>query len=520
MAHDVFISYSSKDKRIADAVCHALESNKIRCWYAPRDIPGGMAWDVAIMRAITESCVMVYVWTSNSQISKDVTREVKHAFREDVVLIPFRLEDIRAGEELKYYLADVQYLDALPPPFEDHLQRLVNHVQANLPGDGTVERQRGDEEQARKHTKEKPARERAEQKPVPATEEEAGKIAAGRAALLKATREAQLLAQHQAKARAEEEARRREAEDAARLRLENEKLERAIEELERERAAAEAASKHIDEEKHPQAAEDVKQTEGETQPQAAEAARRGPTLIPRFGRRETELPVAVANETERRRHTEARRYASVLVSALKLSNQQGVIEGRVHSDLYDRLRVQIDHSRKMYDEHVKSQVTAKYNYFHNELVQMLAVGDPSRLGETYPWSTALTQQKPITTYSAAREKSKLHPMRCPKCKLVFLDEGQKTCTFDGELLRPVLQESGLDLPRPSLKPAVPKRSHDILAVIVFFLTFGIWQVFLLDTSLAGLFSFSDSRIARGFFSFIGFVIAILLARFVHRIVKK
>lgn len=34
MAHNVFISYSSKDKTIADAVCAGLEMEKIRCWIA------------------------------------------------------------------------------------------------------------------------------------------------------------------------------------------------------------------------------------------------------------------------------------------------------------------------------------------------------------------------------------------------------------------------------------------------------------------------------------------------------
>jgi hypothetical protein len=29
MAHDVFISHSSKDKQAADAICHALEKNNI-----------------------------------------------------------------------------------------------------------------------------------------------------------------------------------------------------------------------------------------------------------------------------------------------------------------------------------------------------------------------------------------------------------------------------------------------------------------------------------------------------------
>jgi hypothetical protein len=39
--HDVFVSYSSRDKAIADSVVHWLESAGVRCWIAPRDpVPG------------------------------------------------------------------------------------------------------------------------------------------------------------------------------------------------------------------------------------------------------------------------------------------------------------------------------------------------------------------------------------------------------------------------------------------------------------------------------------------------
>ena len=44
MPHDVFISYSHKDKAVADAVCHALEDRKIRCWIAPRDQVVRLDW--------------------------------------------------------------------------------------------------------------------------------------------------------------------------------------------------------------------------------------------------------------------------------------------------------------------------------------------------------------------------------------------------------------------------------------------------------------------------------------------
>ena len=41
MVHEVFISYSTADKITADAICHVLEQNKMKCWIAPRNIHGG-----------------------------------------------------------------------------------------------------------------------------------------------------------------------------------------------------------------------------------------------------------------------------------------------------------------------------------------------------------------------------------------------------------------------------------------------------------------------------------------------
>lgn len=38
MAYDIFVSYSSKDKPVADAVVAGLEQKGIRCWIAPRDL--------------------------------------------------------------------------------------------------------------------------------------------------------------------------------------------------------------------------------------------------------------------------------------------------------------------------------------------------------------------------------------------------------------------------------------------------------------------------------------------------
>ncbi|HMQ04704.1 MAG TPA: hypothetical protein PKD26_12365 [Pyrinomonadaceae bacterium] len=105
----------------------------------------------------------------------------------------------------------------------------------------------------------------------------------------------------------------------------------------------------------------------------------------RFRDRNIDLPIEVPEE-ERRLHNDARRFARLLVSEIKLYNEQKVADGRQAGDLYDRLREAIDRSRDMYDKRVQQPVAEKFDYFHYELVTSLAEGDDVKLGASYPGS--------------------------------------------------------------------------------------------------------------------------------------
>ncbi len=77
---------------------------------------------------------------------------------------------------------------------------------------------------------------------------------------------------------------------------------------------------------------------------------------------------------------EARRLARLLVSEIRLYNEEQVEEGRRNRDIYFRLRDEIDRSRKMYDERIAPEVRAGSDYFTEELIRRLADGDPDALG--------------------------------------------------------------------------------------------------------------------------------------------
>ncbi|HEY2797559.1 MAG TPA: hypothetical protein VGK26_06690 [Thermoanaerobaculia bacterium] len=89
-------------------------------------------------------------------------------------------------------------------------------------------------------------------------------------------------------------------------------------------------------------------------------------------------PLAVGTGDERRE--EARRFARLLVSEIKLYNERAVLEGREGGNLYARLKEDIDRSRQMYNDRIPEDVRGSSNFFYEELVRILAEGRAEALG--------------------------------------------------------------------------------------------------------------------------------------------
>ncbi|MFW6135403.1 MAG: TIR domain-containing protein [Chloroflexota bacterium] len=132
MAHDVFISYSNKDKPVADAVVAGLENEGIRCWVAPRDVIPGTSWGDAIVDAIEASQIMVVILSQNSNRSRQVISEVERAVHSGVVIIPFRIDDIDPTGAMALFLSTGHWLDALTPPLEEHIEKLGRTIRLLL----------------------------------------------------------------------------------------------------------------------------------------------------------------------------------------------------------------------------------------------------------------------------------------------------------------------------------------------------------------------------------------------------
>ena len=137
MAPQVFISYSSADKAIADAVCIALERAGLSCWIAPRNIDPGADFPTAIVDAVNSTCVLILILTERSADSPHVLSEVGHAFNAKKRIIPFRISQRAVPEDLEYFLSLTQWLDAPDGCTEANVRRLIDATLAAIAGERT-----------------------------------------------------------------------------------------------------------------------------------------------------------------------------------------------------------------------------------------------------------------------------------------------------------------------------------------------------------------------------------------------
>ncbi len=126
--HLVFISYSTKDRYYADAICSWVENNHIPAWIAPRDIVPGSNYGESIINAIKNAKIMVVVFTRNADTSRYVNLEVERGISNGCIIIPVRFQDVVPTKGMELFLSSKHWLDILTPPIEAHLDKLVASI--------------------------------------------------------------------------------------------------------------------------------------------------------------------------------------------------------------------------------------------------------------------------------------------------------------------------------------------------------------------------------------------------------
>jgi hypothetical protein len=146
--YSCFISYSSLDHEFAEQLHSQLQSEGVRCWFAPQDLKTGDEFRTRIDESIRIYDKLLVVLSENSIRSRWVQKEVETAFekersRRGLVLFPIRIDDA-IMETDKAWAADIRRTRHVgdfrgwkdSDFFETALNRLIRDLKASANASG------------------------------------------------------------------------------------------------------------------------------------------------------------------------------------------------------------------------------------------------------------------------------------------------------------------------------------------------------------------------------------------------
>lgn len=131
MDPQIFITYSSKDQKVARTICTALENRGLTCWISSRDVKPGQNYQEQIVKAIRTAKIMVLVFTANANNSNEIKKELALASQNNLIVIPVRIEDVTPSEAFAYEFATRQWID-LFDDWENSIAQLVDMIAAAI----------------------------------------------------------------------------------------------------------------------------------------------------------------------------------------------------------------------------------------------------------------------------------------------------------------------------------------------------------------------------------------------------
>jgi formylglycine-generating enzyme len=131
--NDVFISYSTIDRNIANAICHKLESKNIKCWIAPRDIVNDISYEECLMQAIEHTKVLLNI-TSNNSKNNDVGKpEISFAITKGLIVLPLVIEEYLTDEDISNYANSAHWLEVQSDTLDNKVDQLLNVLSTLIP---------------------------------------------------------------------------------------------------------------------------------------------------------------------------------------------------------------------------------------------------------------------------------------------------------------------------------------------------------------------------------------------------
>ena len=114
MNHDVFISYSRKDKEQAEALCKVLSAAGVKYWI-DLSIGGSTNFLTEITRRIKDCNVLIFIASANSAASKFTQKEILYAIKHNKTILPYKIGEFQFedNDELDFIFTNVQWVESL-----------------------------------------------------------------------------------------------------------------------------------------------------------------------------------------------------------------------------------------------------------------------------------------------------------------------------------------------------------------------------------------------------------------------
>ena len=138
MEYDVFISYSRRDTKVADAICEALSKAGITFFIDKEGISAGANFPEVLARTIDSATVFLLVSGENAYKSKFTKAEILYAFnhKRSGCIIPYLIDDCPMPSDLEFLLGNVNWLYSSKCPVSDlpaEVRKALEH-----PDTGTI----------------------------------------------------------------------------------------------------------------------------------------------------------------------------------------------------------------------------------------------------------------------------------------------------------------------------------------------------------------------------------------------
>lgn len=135
---DVFISYHLNDTAVARQLCEKLRQRNISVWYAEKDVEPGRLISRAVMDAMRQSGIFVFVLSKSSVCSDFFLNELQYAKillreeRKDIRLFPLVIDKEGKSALSARIFQGIPWFDSTSPLSDDTLNQLAGAIQEQL----------------------------------------------------------------------------------------------------------------------------------------------------------------------------------------------------------------------------------------------------------------------------------------------------------------------------------------------------------------------------------------------------